>query len=35
MTLIVDVDINLLKELRTWKCKHNEDRRHDLYSLKN
>jgi predicted amidohydrolase len=24
MTLIVDVDINLLKELRTWKCKHNE-----------
>jgi len=35
MTLIVDVDINLLKELHEHgSVKIMKDRRHDLYSLK-
>jgi hypothetical protein len=36
MTLIVDVDINLLKELHEHGSVNTmKDRRHDLYSLKN
>jgi hypothetical protein len=34
MTLIVDVDINLLKELHEHGSVTMKDRRHDLYSLK-
>jgi hypothetical protein len=35
MTLIVDVDINLLKELHEHGSQHHEGQEHDLYSLKN
>jgi hypothetical protein len=34
MTLIVDVDINLLKEHEHGSVNTMKDRRHDLYSLK-
>jgi hypothetical protein len=33
MTLIVDVDMNLLKELHEHGSVNTKDRRHDLYNL--